>query len=259
MLQGLVSGAGTMASSAATWGTTWWRGTACAYPLVQEWIGWCPQPSICDYVPNSLTSLCQFVVENADYYVSPLADAYGLQAASVATIALSVAFTTWCIYKEKQTPALTGAVQEINQRLEDLQRQIASLHHRFDSLSPQEKKQEIDLVKRARRALEGYLKQAGVGDVFYGDRIREMGLELLEKRAKGEPLFSSSEKVIQTEEERLQRTLAAKEEQQAARRFEKSPAYSEHARAATSNEKPSLHQELMSEVKSKKSTKQRPE
>lgn len=255
MIEGWVSGAGAMATSAATWGSTWWRGTACAYPFVQEWIGWCPQPSICDYLPDSLNSLCQLVVDNA----VPLAQSYGLPAAVMTTIALSTAFATWCAYREKQAPLQIETMREISQRLEDLQRQVASLHQRFDSLSAQEKTQEIDLVKRARRALEGYLKQADVGDIFYGDRIREMGLELLEKRAKSEALFLSPSEVSQAEENRLGRVLAEKEAQQNARRFEKHPAYSQHASQSAREDEPNLHQKLMSEVKSKRGTKQRPE
>lgn len=221
MLESAISGAGTLLTGLGSASANWWQQTACSYSFVQDYIGYCP--SICDSMPYGLVGIC----ESALPYVQMIG-ADNLVIGTIATV--GTAASVLAVYKSYQnadkvtvSPEVLG---EFTKQLAELSAKIEALQSKIDSLTPEEVEEEVDLIKRARNALKGYMKEKGVSDIFYGDKIREMGIELLEKRAKSEPLFKDHAVIADTEQQRLNKTLAAKEAQSARRSA--TPAFDAH-------------------------------
>ncbi len=121
-------------------------------------------------------------------------------------------------------------LQNIGKQFAFIQFALLALVYKMDSLSPKQIDEEVDLIKRARKQLAAYMKQAGVSDIFYGDKIREMGQEILVKIQKNEPLFKNMQKIDgQMEQARLDRIIAAKLAESERTSKAKSPAYALHA------------------------------
>ncbi len=222
MLQGAINGA-------ASYGASFWRETACSYPFVQQYIGYCP--SVCDYFPSSLYNMCQTTVSTVGPYVTPIAESLTPLNAVYGTLAVASAYIAWNLYQRTEGQQEINekhdlVLQTINKLLLGLEADVAALNKKMDKLTPEQKIEEIDKIKRARDQLAAYMKQAGVSDIFYGDKIREMGLEIQEKRAEGEPLLSSKN-VATKEKVRLNRAIAAAAEQ-AKKRKSKGPAFELH-------------------------------
>ena len=243
MLETFVNGAASTVSSLASSGSAWWGQTACSYSFVQTYIGYCP--SICDNLPFGLVGICETAL--------PYVNMIGVDNLFYGSLAIGTAaattYTAWRAYNDN--PQMTvnliqvnnnikpEILEEISRQLKELQTQFKAFQAKIETLTPEEAADDVDLIKRARYALEGYMQQAGVSDIFYGDKIREMGLELLEKRKQQEPLFHDSEDIPAKEKARVTRIIDKKAEESRKRREAKGPAFSLHI-AKSEEEKAAL-------------------
>lgn len=329
MLEQGVNWLSSQASSAASWGSTWWGETACANAFVQEWIGYCPPPqsSICDAMPEIFQSVCKASVDAFGPYVMPavetslqwasqsyvhsaavtMSDALGISPLAVYCIAAAAGgYGIWRATRTnhdidpktylqnqesimeslfriegkldkqskietaleqmkaqmEQTTALVNVLagefdrlnqndyaeqfEDIKVELQSYQAQLIELSEKLDTMTPKEQIQEIDKVKKARAQLEGYLKQKGVADIFYGDLLHQMGQEIKEGKFK----FNDHAQLWQKEERRLNANLAKRG----------GAAYQRHKDSQDSvfnqeQSEPNQHQQLMAEIKKKKAKK----
>ncbi len=236
MLQGLVEGLGSNVQGLTTWGTQFWQDTACASPFIQNYIGWCPPPVICQYVPEFMLGTCKAVVSTLSDNYASVVESLDSTTAIYSSIAVASAYFSWYLYQQTQvaqqkqlemTQEMLLAFQEASKQIVEIHAQLVELSTKIGELTPKEADTKIDAIKRARAQLMAYMKQAGVSDIFYGDRIREMGLEILSKHKEGRELFHNPMQVIELEEKRLDNLLEAKKEEQSQRRA-KSPAFALH-------------------------------